>query len=132
MCRRAVVESYWPLTLTLYPAPTFPDRDTKLPTGRGQVLHSFMMATAASLPPSTNVLAMQYMEQEVLRIARSRGYAGVLTTNTSPLTQQLGRDVFGYQTLLDFQVNQYMAADGSRPFGEAPDAQRAVVAWKPI
>lgn len=109
-----------------------PIRDTKLPTGRGQVLHSFMMATAATLTPSTNVLSMQFMEQEVLRIARSRNFAGVLTTNTSPLTQQLGRDVFGYQTLLDYQVNQYVGPDGSRPFGQAPDAQRAVVAWKPI
>lgn len=107
-------------------------RDTKLPTGRGQVLHGFMMATAASESPRTNVLSMQFMEQELLRLARRRGFAGVFTTNTSPLTQQLGRDVFGYQTMLDYQVNQYVAADGSRPFGEAPDQQRAVVAWKPI
>ncbi|KAK3918710.1 Mycosubtilin synthase subunit C [Frankliniella fusca] len=109
-----------------------PIRDNKLPTGRGRVLHSFMMATAASLSPRANVLAMQFMEQEVLRTARARGFRGVLTTNTSPLTQQLGRDVFGYQTLLDYQVNQYVAPDGSFPFGEAPDSQRAVVAWKPI
>ncbi|XP_034255350.1 dimodular nonribosomal peptide synthase [Thrips palmi] len=109
-----------------------PIRDTKLPTGRGQVLHGFMMATAASETARTNVLSMQFMEQELLRLARRRGFAGVFTTNTSPLTQQLGRDVFGYQTMLDYQVNQYVAADGSRPFGEAPDQQRAVVAWKPI
>lgn len=111
---------------------SFACRDKKLPTGRGKVLHSFMMATAASLSARSNVLAMQFMEQEVLRVARSRGFAGVFTTNTSPLTQQLGRDVFGYQSLLDFQVNQYVAPDGSRPFGKAPDQQRAVVAWKPI
>lgn len=109
-----------------------PIRDNKLPTGRGRVLHSFMMATAASLSPRANVLAMQFMEQEVLRTARSRGFTGVFTTNTSPLTQQLGRDVFGFQTLLDYQVNQYVAPDGTVPFGEAPDSQRAVVAWKPI
>lgn len=46
--------------------------------------------------------------------------------------QQLGTDVYKYQTLLDYQVNQYIASDNTKPFGLAPDDQRAVVQWKPI
>jgi len=109
-----------------------PVRDQQLPGGRGSILHSFMMATAASLTPQENVFAMSLMEREVLRIARRDGFHGVLTTNTSPLTQQLGADVFGYATLLDYQVNRYVAVDGSRPFEPAPDDQRAYVAWRPV
>ncbi|XP_018568645.1 uncharacterized protein LOC108908938 [Anoplophora glabripennis] len=109
-----------------------PVRDGRLPSGKGQVLHSFMMATHSSLSPKENVAVMQFMEDEVLNLARSRNFAGIFTTNTSPLTQQLGTDVYKYQTMLDYQVNEYVASDNTKPFGLAPDDQRAIVQWKPI
>ncbi|KAJ8986012.1 hypothetical protein NQ317_013896 [Molorchus minor] len=109
-----------------------PVRDMHLPQGKGKILHSFMMATHSSLSPKENVAAMQFMEDEVLNLARSRQFAGLFTTNTSPLTQQLGTDVHGYQTMLDYQVNKYVASDNTKPFGLAPDEQRALVQWKPI
>lgn len=62
-------------------------RDQQLPLGKGQVLHSFMMATHSSLSPKENVAVMQFMEDEVLNLARGRNFAGIFTTNTSPLTQ---------------------------------------------
>ncbi|EFA09829.1 beta-alanyl-bioamine nonribosomal peptide synthetase ebony isoform X2 [Tribolium castaneum] len=109
-----------------------PVRDKCLPGGKGKILHSFMMGTHSSLSPKENVAVMQFMEDEVLKLATERHFEGIFTTNTSPLTQQLGTDVYHYQTLLDYQVNRYVASDNTRPFGMAPDSQRAIVQWKPI
>ncbi|XP_067010467.2 beta-alanyl-bioamine nonribosomal peptide synthetase ebony-like [Anabrus simplex] len=109
-----------------------PIRDQKLPQGRRQVLHSFMMCTDECLNYQENIKVVQFMEEEVLRIARSRGFAGIFTTNTNPLTQQLGSDVYKYQVLLDYQVNEYVTPDGSKPFGAAPDWQRAHCSWKTV
>lgn len=53
----------------------------------------------------------------------------ILTQN---LFQQLDIDVYGYEVLLDYQVNKYVASDGSKPFGLAPDDQRAICCWKKI
>lgn len=103
-----------------------------MPEGKGQILHSFMMGTCAELNAQENVACMHFMENEVLKLAKRKNFAGIFTTNTNPLTQQLGTSVYGYKTLLDFQVNQYVYHDGSRPFGAAPDSQRAVVQWKDI
>nr|CAH7759239.1 unnamed protein product [Callosobruchus chinensis] len=108
-----------------------PVRDN-LPPGKGAVLHAFMMATHSSLSPKENVAVMQYMEGEVLKLAKDRNFTGIFTTNTSPLTQQLGTDIHRYQTMCDYQVNQYIASDNTKPFGLAPDDQRAIVHWKPI
>lgn len=46
--------------------------------------------------------------------------------------QQLGTDIYNYDVLLDYQVNHYVATDGTKPFGKAPDDQRAVCSWKAI
>ncbi|XP_048524265.1 mycosubtilin synthase subunit C isoform X1 [Dendroctonus ponderosae] len=109
-----------------------PIRDQQLPAGKGTILHSFMMATHSSLTPKENVAVFQFMEEEVQRLAKSRGFAGIFTTNTSPLTQQLGTDVYKYQNMLTYQVNQYVASDGTKPFGLAPDDKRVIVQWKPL
>ncbi|CAH1993809.1 unnamed protein product [Acanthoscelides obtectus] len=109
-----------------------PIRDNQLPPGKGVVLHAFMMATHYSLSPKENVAVMQFMEDEVLKLARERNFTGILTTNTSPLTQQLGTNVYQYQNMCDYQVNQYVASDNTKPFGLAPDDQRAIVHWKPV
>ncbi|KAF2902812.1 hypothetical protein ILUMI_03369 [Ignelater luminosus] len=108
-----------------------PVRDTQLPPGKGAILHSFMMGTNSTLTPKENVAVIQFMEEEVIRVARSNNFAGIFTTNTSPLTQQLG-SVYGYKTYLDYQVNQYVASDNTKPFGLAPDSQRAIVQWKTV
>lgn len=62
-------------------------RDTQLPTGKGKLLHSFMMATHSSLTAKENVAVMQFMETEVLKLAERKGFFGIFTTNTSPITQ---------------------------------------------
>ncbi|CAB3257676.1 unnamed protein product [Arctia plantaginis] len=105
-------------------------RDSMLPPGKGSILHSFMMATAEHLSAQENVAAIQALENATMNVAIERGFKGVFTTNTSPLTQQLGTYVLGYQTLLDYQINQYVDDSGERIFGKAPDDMRAVVCWK--
>ncbi|XP_063980695.1 beta-alanyl-bioamine nonribosomal peptide synthetase ebony [Diachasmimorpha longicaudata] len=109
-----------------------PLRETKLPVGKGKILHCYMMATNTDLSPADNVIIMSEMERELLDLATEKGLVGIFTTNTSPLTQQLDVDVYGYEVLLDYQVNQYVAPDGTKPFGAAPDDQRAVCCWKTI
>lgn len=109
-----------------------PIREQKLPQGKNQILHSFMMGTCAELSAQENIEAMHFMESEVLKIAIRRNFAGILTTNTSPLTQQLGSNVYKYETMLDYKINQYVYSDGSRPFGKAGDDQRVIVHWKDI
>ncbi|KAJ9600663.1 hypothetical protein L9F63_026199 [Diploptera punctata] len=70
------------------------------------------------------------MENEVLNLAKKKGFQGIFTTNTSPLTQHRGPDLYDYEVLHDYQVNQYVAPDGSKPFQDAPDSQRAVCSWR--
>lgn len=99
-------------------------------TAKGQLFHSGFMGTSARLTPPENVAAMLRMEWEVLRLARERGFAGVIATNTSPLTQQLATHVNGYETMSKSQVNRWQTEDGRRPFAGAPDEQAALVQWK--
>lgn len=109
-----------------------PIRDTYLPKGLNVIFHSFMMGTSPDLNPQENIACMHFMEHEVLKLAKSRQFVGILTTNSSPLTQQLGSDVYKYKTLLDYQVNKYIHTDGTRPFSKAPDTQRCIVHWKEV
>ncbi|KAF5303145.1 hypothetical protein FQR65_LT08308 [Abscondita terminalis] len=109
-----------------------PIRESHLPEGKGKILHSFMMGTNSSLTPKENVAVIQFMEEEVVRLAKNKSFAGILTTNTNPLTQQFCTNVYGYKTFLDYQVNQFVASDDTRPFALAPDSQRALVQWKEV
>lgn len=46
-----------------------------------------MMGTDKSLSAAENVIAIQAMEEEVLDITKRRGFLGIFTTNSSPLTK---------------------------------------------
>ncbi|XP_066590033.1 beta-alanyl-bioamine nonribosomal peptide synthetase ebony [Prorops nasuta] len=109
-----------------------PIRETKLPKDKNQIIHSFMMTTSEDLSPAENVTVMGEMEEYCLRLAKEKNFIGIFTTNTSPLTQQLGTDVYGYETVLTYQVNKYVAPDGTKPFGKAPDNQVAICSLKII
>lgn len=90
-----------------------------------------MMGTHENLDARENTAVTTFMENEIIRLAKAKNCSGVLTTNTNALTQQLARDVYGYETLLDYQVNEY-EVDGKKPFGTAPDHYRAIVQWKKL
>lgn len=106
--------------------------EERLPQGNNQVFHSYVQATSAKLTPQENIEAMQKMEEENFAIAKKKGFVGILTTNISPLTQQLSTSIYGYRTLVDCQVNKYCRPDGSRPFANAPDSQKVLLQWKNI
>lgn len=91
-----------------------------------------MMATSVDLNSSENIACMHFMEKEVLSLAKRKNFAGILTTNTSPLTQQLGSDVYGYKTMAEYPINQYVYHDGSKPFHKAPDSVKVIVHWKDV
>lgn len=46
-----------------------------------------MMGTNSDLDGKENVAVMQFMETESLKLAKRKQFAGIFTTNTSPLTQ---------------------------------------------
>lgn len=91
-----------------------------------------MMGTAEGLKAKDNIAIMAFMESEIIKIAKEKGFEGILTTNTNPLTVQFGETVFEYETAADIHVNQYVDASGKRPFGKAPDSTKAVVMFKEL
>lgn len=52
------------------------------------------MGTCAELDAKENVAVVQFMEKEILRIAKEKQFSGVLSTNTNPLTQVLTINAF--------------------------------------
>lgn len=103
-----------------------------MPQGKNQVFQAFVMATSAKLTPQENIEAIQKMEEENLDCARRKGFVGIFSSNTSPLTQQLDSNIYGYQILVNYQVNKYRSRDGTKPFKNAPDSQKVMVHWKNI
>ncbi|KAI9561851.1 hypothetical protein GHT06_012813 [Daphnia sinensis] len=93
-------------------------------------IHSFMMATVETTTALENVYLIQKMEEEILSLAKRKGFVGVFTTNANELTKQICVDLLDYTVLFECQVNQYVATDGTRPFLRAPDTQYATVTVK--
>lgn len=46
-----------------------------------------MMGTKSDMNAQENIALMHFMEKEVLKLAERKNFAGIFTTNTSPLTQ---------------------------------------------
>lgn len=88
-----------------------------------------MMGTHQNLSPQENIAAITFMEAEVIRTAKTKGCLGILTTNTNALTQQLAQSIYKYETLADWQINQY-SSNGNKPFKNAPNNYKALVQWK--
>ncbi|KAL0122191.1 hypothetical protein PUN28_007148 [Cardiocondyla obscurior] len=109
-----------------------PIRSHKLPKGKGKIIHNFMMGTNSELNATENILVIKKMEEYCLQFAKQKEYIGIFTTNTNPLTQQLGTDIFHYETMLAYQVNKYETSDGNKPFGKAPNTQLAICSLKMI
>lgn len=91
-----------------------------------------MLGTAENLKAKDNIAIIAFMETEIIRMAKEKGFEGILTTNTNPLTTQFGETVFGYETIAEIQVNSYVDSNGKRPFEKAPDSTKAVVMFKEI
>uniref|UniRef100_T1GFF7 AMP-binding enzyme C-terminal domain-containing protein n=1 Tax=Megaselia scalaris TaxID=36166 RepID=T1GFF7_MEGSC len=86
-----------------------PVRDNQLPEGRNSIFHAFMMGTSEKLSGQENIACMHFMEYE-----------------------QMGTEIFHYESLLEYPINRYVHRDGTKPFGKAKDSETVIVAWKPI
>jgi hypothetical protein len=91
-----------------------------------------MMGTAANLSARDNIGVMAFMESESIKLATTKGFKGIISTNTNPITQQFGESVFGYQTIAEFHMNKYTDRNGNRPFAKASDNQKVVIMHKAL
>lgn len=99
---------------------------------RGEIIHSLMMGTSEDLSPRDNIGVMAFMESEIIKVAQERGYTGFFTTNSNPLTMQIGQSVFGYETLKEVFIKKYEDKNGHYPFGQAPQTQKVIVMYKSL
>lgn len=99
---------------------------------KGQVAHGLMYGTLLNLKSKDKIAIMGFIEENSISLAKSRGFTGMFTTNTNPLTQQLGKNVFGYKTLATLQLNQYVDKSGRKPFQKALDHYVAVAMYKDL
>lgn len=52
-----------------------------------KIMYATLSATTLTLTPQENVEVMQFIEQEIIKVAKSASYNGILTTNTSRITE---------------------------------------------
>lgn len=105
--------------------------ENRLPPGKNKVFHCFITATSAKLTTQENIEALQKMEEVSLEIAKRKGFIGMSSTQVSQVTMQLGL-IYGYRSMVNYQVNQYVHSDGTKPFEKAPDTQTIMFQWKNI
>jgi hypothetical protein len=84
------------------------------------------------LESKDKIATMGFMEEETINLARRKGFQGIFTVNTNPLTQQFGKSVFGYDTLATVQINQYTDTSGKKPFKAALDHYVALAMYKDL
>lgn len=95
-------------------------------------MENSFIATHENLSPQENIALVTFIENETVRLAKERKFFGIYTHNTNALTQQLAQSVFNYETLIDFQINQFVINNVQRPFDIVPDSIRWMIQWKII
>lgn len=101
-----------------------------MPTNQ-PILENIFVSTHETLNAQENIALVTFMEEETVRLAKERKFFGIFTHNSNALTQQLARSVFNYETLIDFQVNQFVI-NGRKPFTVIPDSIHWMLQWKKI
>lgn len=95
-----------------------------------KVLLTFMMGTHLDLSGPENVAAMTFMEEEIQKMAKKKGYEGILTTNISEMTRQL-MAYQGYSVVGTLQANKF-AYKGTKPYAKAPDDYFVTTEYKVV
>jgi len=103
----------------------------------GFLPHSVFFISHISTSLSYNSWSTRREQTKLRQSINQQAYAHELIWKAAENTlflcpQQLCTDVYNYKVLNDYQVNLYVAPDGSKPFQEAPDSQRAVCSWRPM
>jgi hypothetical protein len=88
------------------------------------------MGTDESLNSKENIAVICFMEEEVIKLARAKGFSAIFSINTSSLTQHFASNVFGYERLLQYQINKYVHHDGIQLFAHARDSEIVTVDLK--
>jgi hypothetical protein len=91
-----------------------------------------MMGTLKELSSSENIQVVTFMENHIVKLAKLHSFNAIVTTNTNQLTQQIDESLLGYQTLNEFQINQFVDKFGNRPFQKAKDSQKTTTMWKDV
>lgn len=89
-----------------------------------------MYGTDVNISPKDKITVMGFMEEEIVNLAKQKGYEGIFTVNTNPLTQHIGTNVFGYETLDTIQINQYVDKFGKKPFQSASNNYVVIAMFK--
>lgn len=76
-------------------------------------------------------VSTQHNEECTIQTNPHSGYSIHMSVSSFFYPQQLG-NVYDYEVLLDYQVNLYVAPDGSKPFQQAPGSQTATCSWRPV
>lgn len=87
------------------------------------------MGTHESLSAQQNIAVITLMESEIIRMGKEKKCCGIITTNTSALTQQLATYVFNYETMIDIQLNKH-TFNAMKPYAAAPDTDHLIVQWR--
>lgn len=93
--------------------------------------HQFVGILTTNTNPLTMVGAHMNKAQQLCGLNDIVGY-NLLTGffETVEIFQQIGRDLHGYEILSEYQVNEYVAPDGVRPFELAPNSFKIICCWK--
>jgi hypothetical protein len=93
-------------------------------------MYNFLRDTDLSLSARDSIAIIAFIEQEVIKLAKEKGFKGLFGTKTSPISQQLSTIFLGYETMSSFKINQYVDSEGNRQFKSAPDHYVATVMYK--
>lgn len=78
-----------------------------------------------------NIAVVTFIEAESIRLAKERNFYGIIVINSNELTYQLDETIYGYETLLDFQANNFVL-DGKKPYADVPDSVHWIVQFKKL
>lgn len=59
----------------------------KLLESKQKIFHSLLIGTHSDLNAKENVAVIQFMETEVINLAKKKQFSGIFTINLNPLTQ---------------------------------------------
>ncbi|CAH1394597.1 unnamed protein product [Nezara viridula] len=99
---------------------------------KGKILYCDMFATKMKLTPQENVELALEGAWHLEDIARQNGFTGIFTTNSNPLTKQLSEIVLDFKQLKSYQMNQFVASDGTRPFKKADNSVIITCSFKEL
>ncbi|CAH1788896.1 unnamed protein product [Owenia fusiformis] len=86
----------------------------------GKYIDSVMNAVDVGIQDHESMQILHLMEESVIKVAKDRGYDGIITANSHPVTMNLDEHYFGYKIENSLHVKSYVY-HGERPFYRAPE-----------